>query len=102
MNRTINKLIEEVVANGIGWISGLLSIDVLDYFFIKKSWKNAWGIFSHRTAVNAETYSFLEWILTAAIGFVVMVLVNKLVRKKLLGNIFKKESDREQNEEQSL
>ncbi len=92
MNRTIDKMIEEVVANGIGWISGLLSIDVLDFFFIQKSWKNAWGIFSKRTVVDAETYSFLEWVLTAAIGLAVMLLVNRLVRDKLLGKIFKKDA----------
>ncbi len=86
----MNKLIEETVANVVGWVAGLLSIDILDYFFIQKSWKNVWGVFSKRTVVNAETYSFLEWVLTAFLGFVVMVLVNRLVRHKLLGLIFKK------------
>ncbi len=75
------KLLEETISNIIGWIAGLLSIDILDYFFIQKSWKNVWGIFSKRTVVNAETYSLLEWLLTAFIGFLVMVFVNMLVKK---------------------
>ncbi len=85
------KLLEETVSNVIGWIAGLLSIDILDYFFIQKSWKNVWGVFSKRTVVDAETYSFLEWLLTALLGFLVMVLVNRLVRAKLVGLLFKKD-----------
>ncbi len=85
----MNKFFEEAISNGIGWLAGLLSIDILDYFFIQKSWKNVWGIFSKRTVVNAETYSFLEWALTAVLGFIVMLLVNRLVRRRLLGLVFK-------------
>lgn len=84
--KTVNRIFEEVIANGIGWIAGLLSIDLLDLFFIQKSWKNAWGIFSKRTALDATTFSFLEWTLTAIIGFIVMLIVNKFVRSR----IFKK------------
>ncbi len=89
----MNKLFEEATSNIVGWIAGLLSIDFLDYFFIQKSWKNVWGVFSKRTAVDAQTYSFLEWLITALIGFIVMFLVNRLVRRKLIG-LFVKNTDK--------
>ncbi len=86
----IEKLIEEIISNGAGWIAGIVSIDLLDLFFIQKSWKNAWGIFSKKTVVDAQTYSFLEWATTALIGFIVMLLVNRIVRNKFLAKILKK------------
>ncbi len=95
------KLLEETISNIIGWIAGLLSIDILDYFFIQKSWKNFWGVFSKRTVVDTETYSFLEWLLTAFIGFMVMVIVNMLVRKKLV-NLFIKKNKPEINSEDKI
>ncbi len=97
----MNKLLEEVIANIVGWIAGLVSIDFLDYFFIQKSWKNVWGAFSKRTAVDANTYSLLEWILTALIGFIVMIIVNRLVRKRLVGLMFSRKATKDIVENQT-
>jgi len=82
--KTINTIVEEVIANGIGWVAGLLSVDVLKLFFIERKWTNAWGLFSKKTAVSGSTFSFMEWALTAIIGFAVMLFVNSFIRKKLL------------------
>ncbi len=87
--KTINTIIEEVIANGIGWLAGLASVDLLDNFFIRKSFWNFGGIFSKRIAVSKDEFSLLEWVLTAIIGFVVMLIINKFVRKKF----FKKKAE---------
>jgi len=93
--KTFNTIVEEVIANGIGWIAGLASVDLLGEFFIVKKWYNLGGIFSKRTAIDSDTFSFLEWTLTAVIGFVVMIVINKFIRKKL----FKKKLDESKLEE---
>lgn len=80
-NKAVGSLIEEILANGIGWVAGLLSVDVLKLFFIERKWSNAWGLFSKKTAVNSSTFNILEWILTAIIGFLVMWMINVLIRK---------------------
>lgn len=85
--KTVNTIIEEVIANGIGWVAGLLSIDLLKLFFIERKFTNAWGIFSKKTAVSGATFSFMEWTLTAIIGFAVMLIVNSYIRKKLFKKV---------------
>ncbi|MDF1546449.1 MAG: hypothetical protein P1P88_01415 [Bacteroidales bacterium] len=85
--KTINTVVEEIIANGIGWVAGLLSIDLLKLFFIERKFTNAWGLFSKKTAVSGATFSFMEWTLTAIIGFAVMIIVNSYIRKKLFKKV---------------
>lgn len=86
--KTIKTITEEVIANGIGWVAGLLSIDLLNNFFVAHRWWQVWHLFSGKTRITPALFSFLEWTLTAIIGFAVMIIVNKYVRKKF----FKKET----------
>jgi hypothetical protein len=84
--KSVHRIFEEIFANAIGWIAGLISVDLLKLFFIEKKWINAWGIFSKKTAVNSTTFSFLEWTLTAVIGFMVMYAVSFLTKKVFFRN----------------
>lgn len=84
--KAFKTIVEEVIANGIGWVAGLLSINLLDNFFIEHRWWQVWHIFSGKTRIAPALFSFLEWTLTAIIGFTVMILVNKFVRNKFLKN----------------
>lgn len=85
--KAARTITEELIANAIGWIAGLLSVDLLSYFFAVKSWKNAWGLFSRKATVSAETFSFLEWIVTAIVGFIVLFVVNRYVGNWVLSKI---------------
>lgn len=76
-----NTIIQEIVANGIGWIAGLLSANLLSYIFVAKKWWNLGGKLSKKAAIDANTLNILEWISTAVIGFIVLTLVNRLVKK---------------------
>jgi len=80
MKIQFSKLGEELVANGIGWLSGLFSVDLLSYFFSIRSWKNGWGLFSRKATVSSATFEIMEWVLTAVIGFVVLLAVSHLVK----------------------
>ena len=79
--RTITQ---EIIANIIGWIAGLFSIKIISMFFVVRSWKNAWGLFSRKTTVSSATYEVMEFLVTAIIGFIVLIVVNRLVGKFLL------------------
>ena len=95
IKKILSQIFDEIIASGIGWVAGILSIDLLDKFFIKKSIWNLGGIFSKRVAVSKDEFSLLEWVLTAIIGFVVMILVNKLINSKFI----KKQLNRSKQEE---
>ena len=90
-------LFQEIISNGIGWIAGLLSVDLLSHFFAVRSWKNGWGLFSRKTMIDADTFNIIEWILTAILGFVVLFTVNKLIVKRM----FKKEEAKRAKETQN-
>jgi hypothetical protein len=84
VKKVLSRIFDEVIASGIGWVAGILSIDLLDKFFVKKNIWHAWGIFSKRVAIKKDELSLLEWLLTAVIGFIVMILVNKLINSKFI------------------
>lgn len=90
IKKVLSRIFDEIIASGIGWIAGILSIDLLDKFFVKKNIWHAWGIFSKRVAIKKDELSLLEWLLTAIIGFVVMILVNKLINSKFIKKTFSK------------
>ncbi len=88
-------LLQEIVSNAIGWIAGLLSVDLLSHFFAVRSWKNGWGLFSRKTMIDADTFNAIEWILTATLGFFVLFTVNKLIVKRMFKNEQEKNNESE-------
>ncbi len=96
MKNVIEKIIIELIGNGIGWITGLFAADIVSYFFVARSWKNMWGVFSFKKeAVSQDTFGMLEWIVAAIIGYIVLVTVNKYIGKPLLKRFI---SNRKNNE----
>jgi len=93
--KAARTITEELIANAIGWVAGLLSVDLLSYFFTVRSWKNGWGVFSKKATVSADTFSFLEWTVTAIVGFVVLFVVNRYVGNWLLKKIDPDDNDNE-------
>ena len=91
--KAARTITEELIANAIGWVAGLLSVDLLSLFFTERKLTNAWGLFSRKTAVSAETFSFLEWIVTAVVGFAVLFVVNRYVGNWLLSKIDKDDDE---------
>ncbi len=92
---------EEFISNAIGWVAGLVSVDLLSHFFAVRSWKNGWGLFSRKTVIDADTFSLIEWIITAVFGFIVLYTVNKLIMKRLLNKIDKKDTEENQQKTDS-
>jgi hypothetical protein len=60
---------------GIGWMAGLITIQMLNNYFEKSGWINAWGLFSNKIILSESTFMIIEWIITA---FIVMKVTNKI------------------------
>ncbi len=84
MKKVFRIIVQELISHGIGWVAGLLSANMLSYFFVARKWWNLGGALSKKAALDANTLNILEWFVTAVIGFVVMVLVNKYVAPPIL------------------
>ncbi len=75
-----NYFFDEILSLAVGWIAGLLSVNILTFFIEKRSWLNLWGILSNKVVVEDNTYTISVWIVTAIIGFIVMKLVTRFTR----------------------
>jgi hypothetical protein len=72
---------KEFLNFGIGWIFGLISVQLVLLFFEEKGIMNLWGFWSDKMVVEKTTLSVVEWLTSAIIGYVVMQQVNKVITK---------------------
>ncbi len=77
-------LLEEVFAQLIGWVAGLISIDLLELYFEKSSWRNIYGFWTDKVILTDDEFVYSNIIVSAIIGFLVMKITVYLF------NFFKK------------
>lgn len=74
-------LVYEVFNFGVGWVFGILSVQLVMTFFEEKGMMNLWGLWSNKVVVEESTLSTIEWLTSAIIGYLVMTLINNLITK---------------------
>ena len=74
---------DNIIANFIGFIIGLLATKLVAHFFVTRSIKNLWGLAAKRTVIDKKTYSNLELIISVVIGFIVFEVISKWLKKKM-------------------
>lgn len=83
LQKFVSYLYNNFLGNFLGFAVGMASTRLVSHYFATRSIKNLWGLTSHKTLVNKQTYSNLEWIVSLLIGFVVFEIISKWVTKKL-------------------
>lgn len=86
MKKIFYHIGKEFLNFGIGWIFGLVSVQLVLLFFEEKGIMNLWGFWSDKMVVEESTLSVIEWLTSAVIGYVVMQQVNKVITKVTLFN----------------
>jgi hypothetical protein len=71
------QFFNELLGHGVGWVSGLLSVQLISNFFEERSISNLWGFWSDKWVVDHDTFTNLEWVIAAFGGYVIMKLVDK-------------------------
>ena len=71
------QFFNELLGHGVGWISGLLSVQLISNFFEERSISNLWGFWSDKWVVDHDTFTNLEWVIAAIGGYLIMKLVDK-------------------------
>lgn len=84
MEKLFNHIAKEFLNFGIGWIFGLISVQLVLLFFEEKGIRNLWGFWSDKMVVEKTTLSVIEWLTSAIIGYVIMQQVNKAITKVTL------------------
>ena len=87
MKTFFKHISKEFLNFGIGWVLGLFSVELVLLFFEEKGIMNLWGFWSDKMVVEESTFSVIEWLTSAIIGYVVMQQVNKaIVKIKILNS----------------
>ena len=87
MKTFFNHIVKEFLNFGIGWVLGLISVELVLLFFEEKGIMNLWGFWSDKMVVEESTLSVIEWLTSAIIGYMVMQQVNKaIVKIKILNS----------------
>ncbi len=83
IKNTMKEIGNEFLNTGIGWIIGLMVANFVNYFFTQKSWRNLCGLATKKTAVSADMLMIIEFLAEAIVGFLVLVLINKIIVVKI-------------------
>lgn len=71
---------EEVLASASGWTAAWFSAWLVSTFFVRRSWKNLWGLTAtKRQALASDDYNLLADVVSYAVGLVVLIAVRQLV-----------------------
>ena len=53
------------------------------HFFTTRSIKNLWGLTAKKTVVDKQTFSFMEWMISIIIGFLVFEIISKWAKQQM-------------------
>src|SRR4051794_8074198 len=67
----------------LGFIVSMWAVSLVAQFFEFPSFKNLWGLKSHKAMVSKETFENLKWIAQVVIGFFVFEICHKTVFVKI-------------------
>ena len=71
------QFFNELLGHGVGWVSGLLSVQLISNFFEERSISNLWGFWSDKWVVDHDTFTNLEWVIAAIGGYLIMKIIDK-------------------------
>lgn len=79
-NEIKKYLLEEILSLGVGWMGGLLAVQLMISFFEKRGFGNLWGLWSDKIVIEESSFDVFEWIMACIIGFIIMKLVNRVMK----------------------
>ena len=73
---------QEIMNLAVGYLAGFVASALVSQFFVKKGLVNLWGLAAKRQALGKDNYEWLMWFTSYAVGLLVMVSVNYLIRRR--------------------
>lgn len=79
------KIINEIVTNGVAWILSAIVSVLLHRFFVTPSWRNLGGLIKpkNKIMVDKETFGFINWLIIFIVGLFVFTVVERLMEEYL-------------------
>jgi hypothetical protein len=76
-------LYNNYIGNFLGFVIGMASTRLVAQFFTTRSIKNPWGLTAHKTVVDKQTFSAMQWMISILIGFIVFEIISKWIKFKM-------------------
>jgi len=87
--KIVDFIINEVLGKFVGFIGGMWTTSWFSYHvYEKKGIKNLFGMLPRKKIVVNTTPEWLQWIICAVIGFIMLELINYFFQHKLYLKIF--------------
>jgi len=83
----LRYLSDQFLGSFTGFVIGIWASSIVSHFFAARSIKNLWGLTSRKTVVDKQTFTMLEWLASAIVGYVVFELVLKMMKDHLLPRV---------------
>lgn len=81
--KLVQYMYSNFTGNFVGFAIGMASTRLVAHFFTTRKLGNLWGLTAKKTVVDRDTFSFMEWMISIIIGFLVFEIISKWIKKKM-------------------
>ena len=81
MKKFLRFVGNEILNLGVGYLAGLTASNLVSRFFVKRGLANLWGLTVKREALKKDTYEWVMFFTSYAIGLMVMLVVSYGMKK---------------------
>ena len=81
--KLLQYMYSNYTGNFIGFAIGMASTRLVAHFFTTRKLGNLWGLAAKKAVVDKQTFSFMEWMISIIIGFLVFEIISKYIKKKM-------------------
>ena len=80
-------LTDQFIGTFAGFIIGIWASSLVSHFFTTRGLKNLWGLTARKTLVDKNTFTMLEWLVSALVGYIVFEIAARFIKSQVLPRI---------------
>jgi hypothetical protein len=82
-----NYLTDQFIGTFTGFVIGIWASSLVSHFFATRGLKNLWGLTAKKTVVDKNTFTMLEWLASALVGYLVFEIAVRFIKSQVLPRI---------------
>jgi hypothetical protein len=83
----VRYLSDQFIGTFGGFIIGIWASSLVSHFFATRSIKNLWGLTAKKTLVDKQTFTALEWLVSALVGYLVFEIAARFIKNQVIPRI---------------
>ena len=77
-------LTDQFVGTFTGFVIGIWASSLVSHFFATRSIRNLWGLTARKTVVDKQTFTAMEWLVSALVGYLVFEIAARLIKNHVI------------------